>query len=154
MDNKEELKASTGISIDETFKEETIKEKSLFVKIFIHSWLKYVVAIFVSIVIILIVLSSKGFKHLVSYCDGLFISGGVLIGVGLLSLLASYGSFDIFSYSGKYVYNKIKNKSVERYPEYSKNKALNREKAQFGYIPYLVVGIMEIIISAILLIIN
>ena len=58
MDNKEELKASTGISIDETFKEETIKEKSLFVKIFIHSWLKYVGAIFVSIVIILIVLSS------------------------------------------------------------------------------------------------
>lgn len=83
---KKNLRHQPGISIDETFKEETIKEKSLFVKIFIHSWLKYVVAIFVSIVIILIVLSSKGFKHLVSYCDGLFISGGVLIAVGLLSL--------------------------------------------------------------------
>lgn len=155
MNDKEEYKSSTGISIDDTFKEDkTQEERSLFAKIFFHSITKYGVSIFISIIIILIVLASRGFNHLVFYCDGLFIAGGVLVAVGLLSLLSGLGNFDIFSYSGKYVYNKIRNKSVERYPEYSKNKMLNRKNFQFGYIPYIVVGVFDILISVVLLIIN
>lgn len=147
-------KISTGVPIDETFAEKKEEPVCLFKRIFFHSWLKYLISFLISVVVALIVLINKGFNYLVSYSDAFFVGGTIILGVGLLSMLSSFGTFDIFSYSGKYVFNKMRSKDMENYPDYSKGKALNREETKFSFIPYLVVGGFEIIISIVILIIN
>ena len=152
--NEEEV-FSTRVPIDEaTANEEAVSTSdSLVRQIFFHKPIKYIVSFIIGLVVIVITLFVKGPKYLISYVDGTFIAGFVLIAVGFLSILTSKGSMDIFSYSTKYVYNKFRNKEVERYHEYSSNKMEKREKYKFSYVPYFVNGAFYFVISLVLLII-
>ncbi len=152
--NEEEV-FSTRVPIDEaTANEEAVSTSdSLLRQIFFHKPIKYIVSFIIGLVVIVITMFVKGPKYLISYVDGTFIAGFVLIAVGFLSILTSKGSMDIFSYSTKYVYNKFRNKEVERYHEYSSNKMEKREKYKFSYVPYFVNGAFYFVISLILLII-
>lgn len=152
--NEEEV-FSTRVPIDEaTANEEAVSTSdSLVRQIFFHKPIKYIVSFIIGLVVIVITMFVKGPKYLISYVDGTFIAGFVLIAVGFLSILTSKGSMDIFSYSTKYVYNKFRNKEVERYHEYSSNKMEKREKYKFSYVPYFVNGAFYFVISLILLII-
>lgn len=152
--NEEEV-FSTRVPIDEaTANEEAVSTSdSLLRQIFFHKPIKYIVSFIIGLVVIVITMFVKGPKYLISYVDGTFIAGFVLIAVGFLSILTSKGSMDIFSYSTKYVYNKFRNKEVERYHEYSSNKMEKREKYKFSYVPYFVNGTFYFVISLILLII-
>lgn len=152
--NEEEV-FSTRVPIDEaTANEEAVSTSdSLVRQIFFHKPIKYIVSFIIGLVVIVITMFVKGPKYLISYVDGTFIAGFVLIAVGFLSILTSKGSMDIFSYSTKYVYNKFRNKEVEKYHEYSSNKMEKREKYKFSYVPYFVNGAFYFVISLILLII-
>lgn len=148
-DNNDENKFSTGKPIEED--KTIIEEQSLFQRVFLHSYLKYIFSFLFSVVIALIVLINKGFNYILVYSDALFIAGFILICVGGLSFVSSLGTFDIFSYSSSYVYKKIKNKSIERFDEFKINKALKRQSLKFEYVPYLVIGLLEVLIAAIIL---
>lgn len=155
-ENNEEEVFSTRVPIDEATSDEEATaptNESLIRQIFYHKPIKYIVSFIVGLVVIVITMFVKGPKYLISYVDGTFIAGFVLIAVGFLSILTSKGSMDIFSYSTKYVYNKFRNKEVERYHEYSSNKMEKREKYKFSYVPYFVNGAFYFVVSLILLII-
>lgn len=147
--NNEEISTKKPID-DENI---TIKKQSLFRKMFLHSPIKYIVSIIIGSLFVILTLYIQGFNYLMSYEDGFFVAGSVLICVGLLSLLSNYGAFDLLSYSGKYVFNMSKKKKIERYPEYVENKVLIRKKLKYKWIPYIVVGILFILISIVIMII-
>ncbi len=146
---------STGVSIDDATKEESIveQEESIFKKVFFHNPKKYIVAILIGLVVIVIALWIKGANYLKAYVDGTFIAAFVLIAAGMLSILTSKGSVDIFSYSTKYVYNRFRSRPVERYHEYTSNKMEKRSKNKFSYVPYFVCGALYFVISLILFIV-
>lgn len=156
---KKEEKVSTGVSIDDAFnnnknKNEVVKEtnpdKVTFKTIFLHSPKKYLVSLVIMVLLIISILSSKGYNLLINYCNAFFISGALFIGIGCLSILTNFGAFDVFSYSGRYVVNRIRNVDVERYPEYSENKKEKRKKFRFNFVPYMVLGLIALIVAIIL----
>ncbi|MGN1294919.1 MAG: DUF3899 domain-containing protein [Bacilli bacterium] len=118
-------------------------------KLFFHSPIRYIIALVVALVFILIrLISSQGFTEIIAYCDGTFFAGMVLVCVGGLSVVSYYGGFDIFSY------NIMKKKEgVSSLYDYSQIKAERRKNAPPYYMPYFAVGIFFLLISAILLII-
>lgn len=159
-EKKEEQRISTGVSIDDAFNDkETTKtitnneDRITFRKIFLHSPMKYLISLGIMICVIIGTLSIKGFNYLVNYCNAFFIAGALFIGIGLLSIVTNFGTFDIFSYSGRYVINRIKNVSVERFPEYTDNKKEKRKKLKFEFVPYMVLGVLCLLVAIVLLII-
>lgn len=158
---KEEEKVSTGVSIDDAFnanKDKPVEnvvdqDKITFKKIFLHSPKKYLVSLVIMVVLIISSLSMKGFNLLVNYCNAFFIAAALFIGIGFLSILTNLGTFDVFSYSGKYVANRIRNVNIEKYPEYTENKKEKRKKFRFNFVPYMVLGLIGLIVAIILQII-
>ena len=72
------------------------------------------------------------------YRDGAFIAGAVLFFVGLLVLLAGFGSFDIFSF---YFARKVKEDGKkENYTEYVERKRETRSKFNFSFLSYLLIA--------------
>ena len=50
-----------------------------------------------------------------AWCDSLFITFGVLFGIGILSLLSSFGAFDLIGYSFANTFSVIINKDKKKY---------------------------------------
>ena len=50
-----------------------------------------------------------------AWCDSLFITFGVLFGIGILSLLSSFGAFDLIGYSFANIFSVIINKDKKKY---------------------------------------
>lgn len=161
MEEKKEEKVSTGVSIDDAFSNKPINKvpqdvnenKITFKKIFLHSPMKYLISLGIMICVTVVFLSIKGFNYLVNYSNAFFIGGALFVGIGLLSIVTNLGTFDIFSYSGRYVINRIKNVDVDRFPEYCENKKEKRKKLKFEFVPYLVLGIFALLVAVIILII-
>lgn len=118
-------------------------------RLFFHSPIRYIIALFIAILFVLIRLfTSHGFLELLAYCDGTFIAGMILICLGGLSVVTYFGGFDIFSYN----FSKKKEGASSLY-EYSQIKAEKRKNAPLHFVPYFVVGLFFLLISTILLII-
>ncbi len=120
-------------------------------KIFFHSPNRYLFSILIGIILaILNIFFDKGFSSILSYANGTFISGFMLICIGGLSLVNYFGGFDIFSIMF------AKRDQYGHKPtlhEYSISKAERRKKYPYVFTPYFIVGLILLIISAILTII-
>ena len=123
-------------------------------KIIFHSPIKYLIIFVLTFVICFVIALIKNFT-LIGFVDAFFVSGVVTFVVGLLSLLSYLGAFDTFAYSFSYVknsYSKSNNKNIDFY-NYKQNKILKREKSNFSFTPYLMIGFVFLIISVVLLIV-
>ena len=89
----------------------------------------------------------KGF-HLIGFLDGLFITGFTLITVAGLIWVIRNGGFDMFGYSGYYVFNH-KSKKYSSYLDYQEKKNEERQKEQADY-SLLVVGIVFFCLSIVI----
>ena len=123
----------------------------MFKKLFIHSPARYIVSVVILVGVLIAYNSINGWGHLVNYSNAFFISGGILIALGLISMVDYYGGYNI----ARYIFVRRdpdgKRKSLAEYNEDRKEKLKHKE---FRYFPYLLLGILAIIASAIILIIN
>lgn len=121
----------------------------LFKKIFCHSVKKYVTALCIACGLTVAYLILNGHNHIKFYCDGFFIAGSATFLIGCLSCVTFYGAFEGFSYGFK---NFRKTRSGDdTFYDYVANKQIERKKSRLPYTPYMVVGILFLIVSFILL---
>ena len=129
---------------------------------FKKNWIRFLVALAVGIVFVVIYLVAyqsavnKGEEKLnvwvmpEYYRDGLFIAGMIVVFMGALAVVASFGIFDIFSYyPGR---KKKENGYKENYGDYVNRKKLERSsnKNPF-YLSYFIIGALFLISSLVLL---
>lgn len=85
-----------------------------------------------------------------SVVDGGFIAGSVIIFCFLLSLLNRFGAFDTFGYSFSallHSFNPEKEKKYVDLVEYKDKKNIKRSKTPLFYVPYLVSGVILLIVT-------
>ena len=129
---------------------------------FKKNWIRFLAALAVGIVFVVIYLVAyqsavnKGEEKLnvwvmpEYYRDGLFIAGMIVVFMGALAVVASFGIFDIFSYyPGR---KKKENGYKENYGDYVNRKKLERSsnKNPF-YLSYFIIGALFLITSLVLL---
>lgn len=122
----------------------------MFRRLFIHSPIRYVIALVVCGALSAAFIISKG-NYLMSYIDGFSAAGAVSILFGALVLVTNLGAFDMFSYSFA-IMRKANREFYKDLYQYSQIKKEKRSKHFFTFVPYMVVGLLFIIIALIMLI--
>ncbi len=118
-------------------------------KLLFHSWTKYVIALGICIVILLVNLILNDFHYLINYINGFQAGGAVTFLIGGLSLVTYLGAFDTFGYG----FSKLRRNPEKSYRdmyEYSNLKYEERRRKQWTFIPYFVVGLVFIIVGLVL----
>lgn len=113
-------------------------KKDLLRRMFVHplkTWLK---ACAVPLVLGAVLLLTNGTDLPIYYVNAFSVAGALTIGVGLLSLLGYLGAFDTFGYS--FSTFKGKNRKYSDMYEYNNARAEKRSKAEWTFVPYLLVG--------------
>ncbi len=110
---------------------------------------KYIVSFILGLVLTIIYLINNGFSYYINYVNGISIAGLVILFLSLLSLVTSFGAFDFFNYSFVKVFNRTKYKHMNDFLE---DKRIYREKNKFGFVPYVIVGLLYIIVALIMMI--
>ena len=129
-------------------------------KINLCTWVQYVSALFVGLVIAVPVAFAQGFSlGQASYLsarylsDGFFVAGMLLGGIGALVWISSTGFFDIFSYgfhSILVLFSSLKNpKDHEKYYDY---KTMREEKRGQPSYFLLIVGVFFLLLAIICLV--
>lgn len=118
-----------------------------FKKIFIHSWLRYLLSFLFTVLVIVTYNITKGWDKMIYYIDALFIAGFALICISGLSIVNYFGAFDIFTHL--FAKPNENNKKPSFY-EYSLEKSASRKEHRFNFVPYAVIGFLSIILSIIL----
>lgn len=90
---------------------------------------------------------NDGFTLALNYVNGLFIAGATIFCFGLLILVNYFGGFDMFSYLFR---AKIVNNHRETLYDYSVRKKAERRPSLMGFIDYLIVGTIFMLISSII----
>ena len=104
-----------------------------------RKWVDYLINGVVALVIALLIAFGRGLstaqraaENFSDLSDGFFVAGGMMIGVGLLSLIATTGFFDIFSYGMKTLVSHFKPSSymedTGKYYDYKMARAEKRKK--------------------------
>ena len=125
-------------------------EKNKKRKIFFHSPFRYIIMLIICAVITLTYLFNNTFEMLY-WSNALFISGVVSLSTGLLSLSQDLGTFDGVSYTTMRLARNILSRP-QRYDnikEYIDEKEARKDKSKITYMPYIVIGVILIIIGAI-----
>ena len=117
----------------------------MFRRLFIHSPIRYVIALVVCGALSAAFIISKG-NYLMSYIDGFSAAGAVSILFGALVLVTNLGAFDMFSYSFA-IMRKANREFYKDLYQYSQIKKEKRSKHFFTF-----VGLLFIIIALIMLI--
>ena len=118
---------------------------SFWKKVFFHSPVSYIIATCSGLVIALFYLWNNEFAKL--RIGESFINSGIMVTlVGLLILCAFLGAFDTFAYGFHSLRNRKKRK-FEDLVQYTQVKIEQRKKKSLPYIPFLVVGILYIILG-------
>jgi len=130
------------------------KEESKFHKIFFSNKGRYVVALIVSIVLFIALSLVFGFKIFQSYVDASFVVAIVDLGFAGLSVATREGTFDGLSYGFykifvSYRFNNPKGKYNDLY-DYKMVHDAKRKDNPYKFVPYIVVGLVFLIISLIL----
>ena len=86
---------------------------------------------------------------IVNYHNSFFLAGMFLILIGLLSLVDFYGGFDIFRYM--FVRKNLDGTKITLY-EYIEDRKEKVKIKKYYFIPYVVVGVLSLIVSLIFLI--
>lgn len=121
-------------------------------KLFINSWIRYLVSFVIGLLIAVVYLSFNGFKYFYSYVNAISTAGISLIFIGLLSLVSYLGAFYAFGYGFSQIFgNKSNYKDLY---DYTTRKIEIRKRKNFIFMPYIIVGIIFVIISLILMCFN
>ncbi len=118
-----------------------------FKKIFIHSWLRYLLSFLFVVLVVVTYNITNGWNKMINYIDALFIAGFALICVSGLSIVTYFGAFDIFTHF--FAKPKENNKKPSFY-EYSIEKSNSRKEHKFNFVPYAVIGFFFIVLSIVL----
>ena len=120
-------------------------------KIFFHSLMKYIISFVFGIVVLGIkMIIDNSATSLLTYTNGTFIGGFMLICFGGLSVINYFGGFDIFQVM---VAKKGENGKKPTLNEFSQMKAEKRKKNKYVFVPYFTVGGFYLLISLILTIV-
>jgi hypothetical protein len=132
------------------------KEESLFKKIFFHKTLNYIVISIISIIIFVVVFLVRGYDKLQSYLDAAFVTCIFDLCMSGLSATTNQGVFDSLGYgfdrmfksvfTGHYKYRDL--------IEFKDARVEKRERNKYTWAPYLVIGLIFVIITIILYFIN
>ena len=83
-----------------------------------------------------------------AWCDSLFITFGVLFGIGILSLLSSFGAFDLIGYSFANIFSVIINKDKKKYVDaidYRDKRVEKNRKTRWSFFVYLGISLLFLI---------
>ena len=120
--------------------------------IFKYGWKRMVIALAYGIIIMIIYnLLNKGWSNVIAYSNGSFIAGFTLVCIWGLNLVSKAGGFDIFGYM--FGAKKDPTGRKETLYDYSERKKVSRSSKKYTSIPFLLIGIIYIIISFALLLI-
>ncbi len=115
-------------------------------QLFLQSWKRYVTAGAFCVVLALIVLILKGFRHRVNYVDALTISGAVTFLIGMLMLVWYYGAFDTFGFAFTNIFRDPGKRFKSLY-DYCEIKTEKRRKGGYVFMPYITVGLAVLLIG-------
>lgn len=118
-------------------------------RVFIHSWLRYLISFCLAIALSMIYLCTRGFQTLIYYIDAFAIAGSIVFLCGALSLIAYFGGFDTIRY-GFASFRRAGKAKYEDLYDYSIQKKEERKHGNFTFIPYFTVGAIFLILSFIL----
>lgn len=131
-------------------------KESLFKKIFFHKKLNYIIISILSIIIFILVLAIKGFDRLQSYLDASFVVCVFNFCAAGLSCTTREGVFDSLGYgfdrlfkslfTGRYKYKDL--------VEFRDARIDKRNRNKYNFAPYLVIGLIFMILTIILYFIN
>lgn len=121
---------------------------------FAKNWIRLLIAFGIGLAFMTLYNAIQGqysWSHLEYYRDGSFIAGMILLFMGLLALLTSFGAFNIFSF---YFNRKEKENGMkENYTEYSERKKEERSKFDFSFLSYIIIAFAYLLFSVITLIV-
>ena len=112
-----------------------------------HSPIHYAVAVALNVFLVLLVLFLKGFDYMLAYVDAFSVAGAVSVLYGMLLLVSSLGAFNTFGYAFSAI------KPERRYKdlfEYTTAKAEKQAKQKKIYVPYMIVGVVFLVVSFVL----
>ena len=109
--------------------------------------MRYAVALVLNIAVGLIVLSVRGFNLKIYYVDAFSAAGAVSALLGLLLWVAAAGAFDTIGYGFSTLGSNRKYKDLY---EYTVRKKEKRSRQKLTFMPYIVTGIVFIMISLII----
>lgn len=116
-------------------------------KYFLHSPGHYVAALVLNIFFTLLVLFLKGFDWLRAYVEAFSVAGAISVLFGILFWVSLAGAFNMFGYAFAYFRGEQRYKDFYEYTKAKDEKYARRQKV---YVPYMVVGVVFLIISLVL----
>ena len=117
-------------------------------KLFLHSPVRYIVALCLAIGITLIVLISRGFEYRINYVDAFSGAGILVFFLGLLQLVSFYGAFENFGYAFSLL--RGQNRRYRDLYEYKKSRTEIRLRSKLIFMPFISVGLLFLIVGIVL----
>lgn len=122
-----------------------------------NPWVQFILRVLLAALVTALVFVSMYFsskKELIDAVNSCFVSGSIALAVGVFSLLNRFGSFDFFEYGAIQVLSSLRKGSPRPYIDlidYKEQKKTKRKLDGMYFIPYLIIGIIWIIVASILL---
>ena len=116
-------------------------------KYIFHSPAHYGIAVGLNILIVILMLCSRGANFLLAYVDAFSTAGAVSVLFGLLLLVAGLGAFNIFGFAFSGIRGERKYKDFYEYTVAKEEKQTRQKKI---YMPYIVVGLIFLVVSFLL----
>lgn len=107
------------------------------------SWKRYIAAFVLNIVLTLLVLFLRGFELKIYYVDAFSVAGAVSILLGLLFWITAAGAFDAIGYG----FSTLGSRRDKDLYEYTVRKKEKRSRQKGAFLPYIVVGVLFLLIS-------
>jgi len=116
--------------------------------ILLHSPKRYIFSFVAGILIVVLYnLLRDEWDILVNYQEAFSIAGFSIFFFGLLVLLSQFGAFDLWMYV--FSKKKIVNGKKQIYSEFANEKMVVRSRAKLIFVPYLIIGLVFILVSLI-----
>jgi len=116
-------------------------------KYILHSPVQYAIAVGINVFFTLLVLYLKGFDRILAYVEAFSVAGAVSVLFGLLLWVSAAGAFNTFGYAFSFFRSERRYKDLYEYTVAKQEKVSKQKKI---YIPYIVVGVVFLIISLVL----
>ena len=119
-----------------------------------RNWIRMLVSFVIGLILMVIYNASyastgaNSWGSLEYYRDGAFIAFMFILGMGLLSLLSFFGSFDIFAFYP--TRRKKEDGKKENFGEFVERKNLERGKFDFSFISYIIIALVYVTFSLVL----
>lgn len=113
-------------------------------KYFLHSPGHYAAALGVNLGFTLLVLFLRDFDRVLAYIEAFSVAGAISVLFGMLLWVSSAGAFNMFGYAFSYFRANRRYKDLYEYTVAKQEKVAKQPKV---YVPYIVVGLVFLMIS-------